>query len=161
MKIKTLLVIVAVALSLILSGCKAKKETSTVPYQATYPVECVSQDPSGVQTLRVWGKGITADKAINNARMTAVETVLFSYITKGTGRYTSIPVIDNQTIRRVHSEYFNKFFKDGGKYKDFVKSVKTDKKNRMEGGDLVLVETILVVDRPALIKQMKKDHIIE
>jgi len=158
---KLISAIIVAVLSIALFSCSSKKMQSTVPYQATYPVECVTQDPSGVQVLRVWGKGLDADKAVEAARKTAVETVLFSYITRGTGKFNSLPIIDNQTIRRAHSEYFAKFFKNGGDYKKYVKTVKANKDDRLEGGNLVVVETLLQVDRPALIKKMKKDHIIE
>lgn len=158
---KYFVILLASVAVLTISSCKSKELPSTVAYQQDIPVECVNQDPSGAQTLRVYGKGTDEGKAVENARKTAIETVLFSYITKGTGRYNSIPVIDNQTIRRAHSEYFSKFFKDGGDYKKYVKTLESKKKDACKGGGMVVVETMLNVDRPALIKKMKKDHIIE
>lgn len=143
------------------TSCKTKMVQSTVPYQANIPVECVSQDPSGTQLLRVWGKGVDLDHAVENARKSAVETVLFSYITRGTGKYNSLPIIDNTTIRGAHSQYFKNFFKDGGEYKKYAKKQNVNKDNVLEGGNLVVVETIWLVDRPALKAKMKKDNIIE
>lgn len=158
---RILLAAVVALMTLAFSSCKSKTIQSTVPYQANTPVECVSQDPSGVQLLKVWGKGMNVDEAVENARKSAVEAVLFSYITRGTGKFNSIPIIDNGTIRGAHSQYFNKFFKNGGEYKKFAKKEKVNKDNVLEGGNMVVVETLLLVDRPALKAKMKKDNIIE
>ena len=70
-------------------------------------------------------------------------------------------VIPGPTVRARHREYFNKFFKDGGKYKKYVKAEKPEKEAELNGNQRVVVPVITTVDREGLISLFKKDKVLE
>lgn len=145
-----------------LSSCHGKKELPAVAAYQSYDTECLGSDASGAQRLRVWGEGKNQKGAQENARKKAVEDVVFNHITSGTpGGCNSWPVVDNPSARRIHHEYFAKFFKDGGKYKKFIKAEKPDKEAHFIGNDKVVQPMEITVDREGLIKQLTKDKILK
>lgn len=154
---KKILFIAFIALAM--ASCGKKVVPTTAAYHS-YETECLGTDPSGAQRLRVWGEGKDRNAAIENARKKAVEDVVFNHITAGSGNCNSWPVIDNPTARRTHHEYFAKFFKDGGKYKKFIKAEKPDKDTKMVGNDKVVQPVEITVDREGLVNQFIKDKII-
>ena len=161
MIMKSIHIILALGAMLLASSCGGKKELpSTVAYQS-YETECLGSDASGHQRLRVWGEGKDQKAAQENARKKAVEDVTFKHITAGSGQCNSWPVVDSPSARRVHHEYFAKFFKDGGKYKKFIKAEKPDKDARFIGNDKVVQPMEITVDREGLVKQFTKDKILE
>lgn len=153
-------VLPTLVLVLAVTSCGGKKEVaSTVAYKS-YETECLGSDASGSQRLRVWGEGKDQKSAQENARKRAVEDVVFNHITAGRD-CDSWPVIDDPTARRVNHEYFAKFFKDGGKYKKFIKAESPDKDARFIGNDKVVQPMLITVDREGLIKQFTKDKILK
>lgn len=158
---KKLLIIFAAAAMLLVTSCGSKKPVpSTIAY-TSHATECLGQDAVGAQRLRVWGQGKDFKAAQEDARKKAVEEVTFNHVTAGAGNCNSWPVIDNPTARRTHHEYFAKFFKDGGKYKKYIKAEKPSKSDAVYGNDCVVVEMEITVDREGLQKRFTKDHILE
>lgn len=155
--IKQILLMALPAL-LMLGGCKTKQMPSLMAYQS-HETECLGQDPSGRQRLRVWGEGKDASAAIENAKKKAVEDVVFRNITAGTGRCNSMPVLDSPVVRQNNREFFNKFF--SGKYKKFIKGEKAEKIVRYTGNDQVVQEMEITVDREALIDYFIKEKILK
>ncbi len=151
------LLFAAVALA---QGCGHKTLPSTAAY-SRHETECLGSDPDGHQRLRVWGSGRDASAAREDARKKAVEAVVFGNIVSGSGNCNSWPVIDSPAARRVHSEFFAKFFKNGGKYKKFVKAEKPDKSERLEGNDMVVQPMEITVDRAGLVRYFTKEHILQ
>lgn len=156
---RILKIFISVLLLIILFACGKKTVPTTAAY-TSHEIECLGTDPSGAQRLRVWGEGKDAKAAQESARKKAVEAVLFGHITAGSGQCNSWPVIDNPTTRRTQHEYFAKFFKDGGKFKKFIKAEKAREEKRFTGNDKVVQELEVTVDREGLLKQMTKDKII-
>ncbi len=157
MNIRTL--IIALACMLLAGACGKKELPSTIAYRS-YDTECLGSDPSGRMRLRVWGEGKDQKAAEENARKKAVEDVVFGHITRGNG-CNSMPVLDNPSARRIHREYFNKFFKDGGKYKKYIKAEKPEKDARFIGNDRVVQPMEITVDREGLIDRFIKDKILD
>ena len=144
-------------------SCGSKREViTTVAYQ-TYETECLGKDMDGMQTLRVWGTGLSESDALENAIKKAVFEITFTGIAAGQGECNSYPVIDEANARQKHEMYFDDFFEKGGKYKKFAKVRSQQKKTarNYHGDGTELVEVIVVVDRPALKKRFEKDKIIE
>lgn len=151
------LYIVAV-LAIVMSGCTKVIVPTTMAYRS-YETECISKDPSGSITLRVWGEGSNGKEARANASKKAVEEVTFTNITGN--KANALAVIPSPTARAKHRDYFNKFFKDGGKYKKYVKAEKPEKDEALNGNNRVVVPVIVTVDREGLITLFKKDKVNE
>lgn len=141
-----------------MTSCSKKVVPTTMAYRS-YATECISKDASGELVLRVWGEGVNGKEAKMNAAKKAVEEVTFSNITGN--KANALAIIPGPTVREKHREYFNKFFKDGGKYKKFVKSEKPEKDEEMNGNHMVVVPVIVTVDREGLVTQFKKDKVLE
>lgn len=155
---KHYIVAVIVALLLSMTGCSKKQLPTTIAYRS-YPTECISKDPSGSLTLRVWGEGADAKAVRTNASKKAVEEVIFTNISGN--QANALAVIPSPTARARHREYFNKFFKDGGNYKKYVKSEKPEKDVQYSGNKRIVAPVIVIVDREGLIDRFKKDKVIE
>ncbi len=158
-KLLNLLTIFVIVLSL--ASCASKKPLASTVAYVSHPTECIGSDPSGLVRLRVWGEGKDRNAAIENAKKKAVEDVLFSNITAGSSKGNSWPVIDNPSIRRTNSEYFAKFFKNGGSYKKFIKTEKPDKNDNYTGNDKVVVPVEITVDKEGLRHRLIKDKILK
>ena len=141
---KFIMTCAAVALMVCATGCSKKVQPTTRAYRS-YETECIAKDPSGAVTLRVWGEGSDAKHARENAAKKAVEEVVFTNLTGN--RANVMAVIPGPTVRARHREYFNKFFKDGGKYKKYVKAEKPEKEAELNGNQRVVVPVITTVDR--------------
>lgn len=155
---KFILACAAVVVMAGLTGCSKKTVPTTQAYRS-YETECISKDASGSITLRVWGEGSDAKDARQNAAKKAVEEVTFTNL-KG-NRANVLAIIPGPTVRARHREYFNKFFKDGGKYKKYVEAEKPEKEAVLNGNQRVVVPVIVTVDREGLITLFKKDNVLE
>lgn len=155
---KYLALCVIAILTIAMTGCTKKVIPTTMAYRS-YDTECISKDPSGAITLRVWGEGADGKEARLNASKKAVEEVTFTNLTGN--HANALAVIPSPTARARHREYFNKFFKDGGKYKKYVKAEKPEKAEELNGNKRVVVPVIVTVDREGLITLFKKDKVNE
>lgn len=157
-----LIYVFAIAAALLAGACAGKRPATTAAYIADRTVECLGQDAGGAQRVRVWGRGRDFGAAKADAAKTAVEAVMFGYITAGAGNCNAWPVIDNEgAARRANPQYFDKFFRNGGKYKKFVKSERVSRSEAHYGGDGVAVMMEITVDRAKLVRQLSKDHILQ
>lgn len=159
---KNTIYLFAIVAMLTAASCGSKRPVGTAAYVADRNVECLGQDAAGAQRVRVWGRGRDFGAAKADAGKTAVEAVMFGYITAGAGNCNAWPVIDNAgTARRTHAEYFAKFFKNGGRYKKFIKAEKVSRSEAHNGADGVAVMMEITVDRNKLERQLTKDHILQ
>lgn len=157
---KTPVWVIAILTSIILSltSCSKKVVPTTIAYRSN-KTEIITSDPSGSVTLRVWGEGLNSKAARINAAKKAIEEVTFSGVT---GPHNAVmAVIPSPTARARYREYFNKFFKDNGKYKKYVKAEKPEKDEYLNGNGMVVVPVVVTIDREGLIKQFTKDKVTE
>lgn len=153
------LLLAAAMAGMVVSSCSKKVHEPTTLAYADHATECINKDPSGTLTLKVWGQGLDEKSARTNAAKKAVEEVVFTNITGN--KFNALAILPAPTARAAHREYFNKFFKDNGGYRKFVRSEKPDKKEYVYGNQQVMVPMIIVVDREKLIDKLKKDKILE
>lgn len=151
-------IIILTLLITLLWSCKTKEIPSTVAYTPN-ETECLGMDPSGAVRLRVFGVGKDNKTAAENAKKTAVETVLFTHVS-GAG-VNLWPVIDNPSVRRSKRLYFDKFFKDGGEYKKYIKAEKKSDDKTWRGNDRSVQAMEIIVDREKLINKLTKDKILQ
>lgn len=86
----------------------------------TYKTECLGIEMDGSQTVKAWGNGRHRWDAIEQAKKNAVNDVLFNGIYEGKQDCEKKPVVSEVNARQKHEAYFNKFFADGGEFKDYV-----------------------------------------
>ena len=128
-----------------------------------FETECLGVEEDGTQTLRVWGSGKNKTDAQEQAEKNAVRDVIFNGIRNGVSGCNTKPLVTEVNAREKYEDYFNKFFRDGGKYEDFV-SGKDSKRNmkKTEKTDMgVRVALIVRVLRPKLKERLKKDGILK
>lgn len=153
------------ALAMLGLGSCSKKYTqevaSTTAYHTPKPI-CMGIGHDGTQTIRVWGRASSESQAINQALKNAVYEVIFKGI-EGTGECNQNPLVTEVNARERYSEYFDRFFSDGGEYARFVTENVGNKASRLnaKGSSLQSYSIIATVDRERLKKQLQADGIIK
>lgn len=161
MKILNICLTVLVTATLLTSCGSKEKVVQTAAYREQ-PTECMGKAMDGTLTLKVWAKGTSRMEAIREAKKKVIGEVLFQGIT-GSGDCNTYPVVDTPNARSKFESYFQKFFQDNGGYKKYVEEVeKRSEADSFQGaGSQQVWGVVLKVDRPELVKRMKKDKIIE
>jgi len=118
MKNKILIGVCALSLAFI-SACKTSPQQRNAG-SYTYKTECMGVELDGSQTLKAWGDGRNRLDAIEQAYKNAVRDVLFNGITNGKTDCNVKPVVFEVNAQEKYEDFFNKFFADGGAYKEFV-----------------------------------------
>lgn len=131
-----------------------------------YKTSCVDIENDGSLTLLSWGKGRNRNDAVEQAKKNAVADVLFVGIFEGNSACSKRPLIGEVNAREHYQDYFNKFFKDGGDFMNFVSlkderigdHIFRDRKRSSNGVNLSVVVRVLV---PELMEKLKKDLILK
>lgn len=102
-----------------------------------YKTECMGIELDGSVTLKAWGNGRNRADAVEQAKKNAVRDVIFTSILEGKQDCAKKPLITEVNAEEKYEDYFNKFFADGGEFKNFItlkderigeKSVATERK---------------------------------
>ncbi len=157
--------IIITAISVILLGfssCKTQTHISNEYATSRFKVECMGVDPEGMQTLRSWGNGINKDKAIEQAKRRAIETVIFSGITSGTAECNKRPLVNEPNARKRYEDYFNAFFSDGGAFNNYVQ-LEERRTSRIKSANSSMEAwgVVVIVDRTSLKKRLTDDNVIK
>lgn len=158
MKWKYLIALIA---SVTLASCGITQTTAS--YYEQKP-QILRTERDGTYVIRSTGRGRTAVEAMEEARKNAVYEIVFNGIISTSATITSIkPVVKEVNAREKHADYFNAFFADGGKYKDFIstKARRTGSSDFTRNSSLVQCRTDISVDVAALRLQLQKDNIIK
>ncbi len=102
---------------LTVSGAFAQKSNAG---NYAYKSECMGVEGDGSQTLKAWGNGRNRSDAVDQAKKNAVRDVIFNGISEGKQECNVRPLIFEVNARDKYEDYFNKFFTDGGEYKNFI-----------------------------------------
>jgi len=145
-----------------LSGYSQKKKNPAAFYN--YEVECMGTGMDGTQLLKVWGYGKKPKDAVENAKKDAVQAVMFKGILAGKPGCMMRPLITDAGAEQQHQDYFVAFFKEKGKYLNFV-SISSDgsidPKDRLKVGGQFKVGVIVSVSHSALRKELEAAGIIK
>lgn len=161
---KTLQLILCIGCMLIfsLSSSGQKKNNPAAFY--TYEVECMGTGMDGTQLIKVWGYGKKPNDAVENAKKTAVQAVMFKGILSGKPGCMMRPLVTEPGAEQQHQDYFNAFFKPKGKYLSFV-SVSSDgsvdPKDRLRVGKQYKVGVLVSVSHAALRKELESAGVIK
>jgi hypothetical protein len=156
----TLLIGVFVLFSV--SGNGQKKNNPAAYY--SYEVECMGTGMDGTQLIKSWGYGKKPNDAIEQAKKNAVQAVMFKGITSGKPGCMMRPLITDPGAEQQHQDYFVAFFKEKGKYLNFV-SVSSDgsidPKDRLKAGKQYKIGVLVSVSHAALRKELEAAGIIK
>jgi hypothetical protein len=137
--IRKVLIVIISCSSILFYNCSPENKISG---NYTYKTECFGIELDGSQTLKAWGNGRNRFDAIEQAKKNAVRDVLLLGITEGKSDCNSVPILLEVNAKQKHEDYFNKFFADGGEYKNYV-SLKDERAGQKVKRDRKLVrETV-------------------
>lgn len=100
-----------------ISGANAQKSTAG---NYKYKSECMGVELDGSVTLKAWGNGRNKSDAVEQAKKNAVRDVIFYGISEGKSECNSKPLIFEVNAEEKYEDYFNKFFADGGEFRNFI-----------------------------------------
>jgi hypothetical protein len=126
---KRILYFISFVTLILFMSCRTLKEHPSTESYVPYETECLGSEDDGSVTLRTWGMGKDMKDAIEQAKKNAINDVLFKGVRGGLPDCTQSPLVAEANAREHHAEYFDKFFKDGGDYLDFVSNEDTKKKS--------------------------------
>jgi hypothetical protein len=161
---KSLLSLVAMAgLVLGLSSCKTPTQVDSSYSTYKFGVECMGTDMDGSQTLRAWGSGKNKSQAMETAKKNAVKAVIFDGVNQGTDGCNQRPIVAEVNAQEKYENYFNRFFADGGMYKEFTSMTDEKRNSRIKSSDSSIENWGIVVrvDRAALRQQLINDGILK
>ena len=159
MKLRTLLLVTF----LVVSGAYAQKKNAG---NYAYKTECMGVELDGSQTLKAWGNGRNRSDAVDQAKKNAIRDVIFSGISEGKQECNVKPLIFEVNAQEKYEDYFNKFFADGGEFKNFISlrderifdKISRDKKKARESVTHGLIVRVL---RTELKEKLIADGIIK
>lgn len=123
MKNNKLLIISIVLSSLITQMVFAgKKKEHKALWHSPYNIEIESLGVGndGSKIVKVWSYGKNADIAIIEAKKNAIAAVIFRGVPAGNGAAQTPAICNDQNALENNQVFFDEFFKDGGKYLQFI-----------------------------------------
>lgn len=151
-----------VAAALCLCSCKPK-EKLVADYNATI-VEVGAQ---GTAVVKAWGVSSSIKNAKEEAKRNAVRAILFKgFPSSANVNSTDLrPMITDPNAEQAHKEYFEQFFKNDGKYLQFVQFA--DETGKIATGDMVRkgaqykVGMVVIVNKTNLRRELENAGIIK
>ena len=115
---KFLLSLLVVALCMpVWAGAKKKADKDTNQFR--YEIECAGNAIQGTYLVKVWTYSRKAAVAENQCRKNAVHGVIFKGYGGGQGCVSQRPMANTPGVETQYSEYFNRFFADGGEFQKY------------------------------------------
>lgn len=90
-----------------------------------YEIQPLGVGHDGTKAVKVWGYGRSVEDAVQVAKRNAVAACIFRGIPAGPGVAETPPIVSDNDAAEKHAEYFEDFFKTGGKYLNYI-SLSTD-----------------------------------
>ncbi|HMI07925.1 MAG TPA: hypothetical protein VK528_10295 [Flavobacterium sp.] len=117
--ILTLALLFSVTATFAQSAKKKKVDKDTKEWR--YEIECSGIGSDGTYLVKVWSYSKKPEIAILQAKKNAVHGVIFKGFGGGPRECTSQrPLASDPNIEDEKSDYFDKFFEDGGQYMKYV-----------------------------------------
>lgn len=88
--------------------------------QYNYEIEPVGVGQDGTKVFKVWGYGKEVGDAVMNAKEAAVAACIFKGLPGGAGSAPTPPICSEPNVEVTKADYFENFFKVGGKYLQFI-----------------------------------------
>lgn len=146
---------------LIAPSCRPKQEVTASFSTFKFDTTCLGAAHDGTQTLRAWGTGPEVSRAVEQAKKNALYDVLFLGIPGERGcRQTAL--VTEVNARERYSQYFDRFFSNGGEYTKFVRESSERDGSRItsKSNSRINYGIIVDVDVVGLKRQLEEDGII-
>lgn len=159
MKKTYLYIIAAVMIGAMLCACRPTIYNSSAAYRS-FETEIVNQAMDGTVTLKVYGEGLGADEAIEQAMKNAVNEVAFKGIVNGNGAKNVPALFRNPNVRLDNRNYFDNFFQSD--YRKYVETMVRAKD--MEGygtRERVNIGVLLKVNVGGLRSHFQRDGLLK
>ncbi len=131
---------------------------------STYEVESLAKGAEGVNIVRLYGKAVTEEAAIEDAKMKAVACALFCGFPSGANGSEAAPaIITDPNVEKTHKKFLEEFFKEGGEYLKYVKvseSAASKSKSKISRTEYK-VGIGLEISYNALKEEMKKQGLVK
>ncbi len=85
-----------------------------------YKTECLGVELDGSETVKAWGNGRNRSDAVEQAKKNAVRDIIFFGLVEGKQECKQKPLVLEVNAQEKYEAYFNKFFADGGEYKNYI-----------------------------------------
>ena len=85
-----------------------------------YKTECMGVEGDGSATVKAWGNGRNRSDAVEQAKKNAVRDIIFHGLVEGKQDCKQKPLIFEVNAEEKYEDYFNKFFADGGEFKNYI-----------------------------------------
>jgi len=139
---------------------KEKERDKNTLMEDEYEVKFIRTAVEGNILFKIYSYGKNEDASIENAKRNAIKAVLFTGIP---GSDLQKPLITTPGAIETHKDYFNVFFKKGGKYLQYV-ALSTDgsidSDDRLRVGKMTKIGVAVLVQKAALRKEMEDAGII-
>lgn len=155
-RIIVLLVLIASIPMLSIAQKKHKNELLDDEYEVSF----VRTGVEGTTLFKVYSYGKNENKCLENAKRNAIKAVLFNGIP---GSDIQRPLVSDPQAVEVHKEYFNAFFKEEGKYLQFV-ALSTDgsinANDRLKVGKMLKIGFVVSVQKASLRRELEQAGVI-
>ena len=159
LKIVFLFCLMALACSMTRAQSKSKKQLAGYTID-NYEVECVGVGKEGTKLWKVWGYGKKPDAAILQAKRNAVHAAIFKGVYAGKCPKTE-PLVTDPGMEEKNQDYFDTFFRNGGKYLDFVALSGDGMEERVKVGKQYKVAIVVSVMYSQLRKELENAGIVK
>ena len=135
-------------------SCAAPK----APVTYVRSVSATTQSTNGILAVEASGFARKKAKAKQEAVRGALSKILFQGLP---GSSVQRPIVTAANARQVHRDYFDRFFAEGGPYRDFVRTYNIDPRNTSRNGKYYNVALRMDIDYRALQRKLEQDGIIK
>ncbi|MEY2631092.1 MAG: hypothetical protein RLZZ469_1990 [Bacteroidota bacterium] len=131
-----------------------------------YKTECLGVELDGSETVKAWGNGRNRSDAVEQAKKNALRDVIFFGLVEGKQDCKQKPLILEVNALEKYEDYFNKFFADGGEFRNYI-SLRDERifdkvsRDRKKARESVTNGLILRVLRSELKQKLIADGIIK
>ena len=161
-----ILFITIFAFSLNTNAQKRKNKKKKDTHEWRYELDCMGTGKQGTYLIKVWSYSKKPRLAIEKAKRNAVHGVIFKGFAAGKqGCKSQKPLARNSNLENEKKSFFTGFFKDGGKYMNFVKA---SNEGAVAAGDRLQVSKkmykigiVISVNKDELRKELENAGIIK
>ena len=166
MKLKILTISLAtIALMLCLSqvNAQAAKKANKETQAWRYEVECAGTGVLGTYLVKVWSYSKKPAVAIEQSKKNAVHGIVFKGFAGRSveGCTAQRPIAPNPTVEQDHSDFFTKFFSNGGDYMKYVSHSTYMSNDVVKIGKEYKVGVVVSVSKDQLRKDLEAAGIIK
>ena len=143
-----------------LFGCGPTKSESYYDYKT----KCIGSELDGSYTLRSWGRARNEADAYVQAKKQAVYDVVFNGADAASSGQSNLrPLLLEVNAKTKYTEYFDKFFRDGGEYLQYCspKEKRDFSTKYYRTNSQALCQTTVCVFRSKLKAKLIEDNILK